>query len=294
VTLDRDDLFDRRDAETEAFLKAYKKVVLRDLRPGGYLWGPYVDTRTTPTPARSRTGQFIYTRYDDHFEEVMVYYHIDTVQRYIQALGFTGTKAILDRAIKANAHGGSEDNSYYDPSPDKQDLTFGDGGVDDAEDGEIIIHEYGHAIQDAIIPGFGQNHEGSAMGEGFGDYWAASFFCALKKAKRRPRFAEWDVKAVVGESEECLRRLDSIKHYPEDMVGEEHDDGEIWSACLWMVRKLLGRKKADTVILESHSYLSPYADFRDGAESIILADQNLYGGRRKKALTKIFQRRGIL
>lgn len=243
VTLNRDDLYDRRDADGDAFLKAYKKVVLRDLKSGGYLRGRYVDTKTTSTPAQSRTGRFVYTRHDDHFEEVMVYYHIDTVQRYIQALGFFGATAILDRPIKANAHGGPEDNSYYDPSPDKQDLTFGDGGVDDAEDAEIILHEYGHAIQDAIVPGFGQNHEGTAMGEGFGDYLAGSFFYTLKSASRRPRFAEWDVKAVVGDTEECLRRLDSAKHYPEDMVGEEHDDGEIWSACLWEVRKLLGRKK---------------------------------------------------
>lgn len=77
VTLDRDDLYDRRDANAEVFLKAYKKVVFRDLRPGGHLWEPYIDTRNTPNAARSRTGEFTYTRYDNHFEEVMVYYQVD-------------------------------------------------------------------------------------------------------------------------------------------------------------------------------------------------------------------------
>lgn len=294
AALDRDDLYDRRDRDHEVFSKAYRKVALKDLNSGGYLRGPYVDTGNTRKRARSQNNEFVYTRYDDRFEEVMVYFHLDAVQRYFQSLGFTGGKGILDRPIKVNAHGGHEDNSYYDPSPGKRDLTFGDGGVDDAEDAEVILHEYGHAIQDAIVTGFGQNHEGGAMGEGFGDYLAASFFAPVKSAKREPRFAEWDVKAVKGSKEECLRRLDSRKHYPEDMANEVHDDGEIWSACLWQVRRLLGRRKADTVILESHFYLSPYADFKDGAEAIIMAAQNLYGGRRKNPLTKIFREKGIL
>lgn len=294
VTLNRDDLYDQKDKDQTIFKKAYRKSKLLDLKPGGYLKGPYADTTNTSNCAKSPNLEFIYTRYDDRFEEVMAYYHIDSVQRYIQSLGFIDGKGILDSPIKVNAHGGREDNSYYDPSPGKNDLTFGDGGVDDAEDAEVIIHEYGHAIQDTIIPGFGQSNEGRSMGEGFGDYLGASFFYKYKKASRRVKVAEWDAKGYEGGPQECLRRLDSNKHYPEDMEGEEHSDGEIWSACLWKVRKLLGRKKADTVIMESHFYLSQYSDFKDGAEAIIMAEKNLYGGKRSKALMRIFKDRGIL
>jgi len=236
----------------------------------------------------------MYTRKDDRFEEVMAYYHIDSLQRYIQSLGFKGDKGILTRSVKVNAHGGGEDNSYYDPSPGKKNITFGDGGVDDGEDGDIIIHEYSHAAQDAVTPGFGQGKEGRAMGEGFGDYMAGSFYCNHKRGDRKVRIAEWDAKGYQGGPQECLRRLDSNRHYPDDMEGEEHSDGEIWSACLWQVRKVLGRKKADTVILESHFYLNQYSDFKDGAEAILMAEKNLYGGQRNKALTKIFKERGIL
>jgi len=41
------------------------------------------------------------------------------MQRYIQSLGFNEEKAILDHPILINAHGGPDDNSYYDPSPEK-------------------------------------------------------------------------------------------------------------------------------------------------------------------------------
>jgi hypothetical protein len=129
------------------------------------------------------------------------------------------------------------------------------------------------------------------MGEGFGDYLAGSFYAKYKKAARSVKLGEWDAK---GYNQECLRRLDSAKHYPEDMEGEEHSDGEIWSACLWNVRKVLGAKKTDTVILESHFYLSQYSDFKDGAEAIIMAEQTLYGGKKKKGLTKVFRDAGIL
>jgi hypothetical protein len=109
--------------------------------------------------------------------------------------------------------------------------------VDDAEDADVIIHEYWHAVQDAIISGFGQDKEGRAMGEGFGDYVAGTFHERHKKKDRKYRVGEWDAKGYEGGPQECLRRLDSKKHYPDDMEGEEHADGEIWSACLWKTGK---------------------------------------------------------
>ncbi|TKI80276.1 peptidase M36, partial [Bacillus cereus] len=101
-----------------------------------------------------------YTRANDSFEDVMSYYHIDTLQRYIQSLGF---KNINNRSIKVNVNGTTADNSFY--SPTTKALTFGTGGVDDAEDAGIIAHEYGHSIQDNQVPGFGSSAEGGGMGE---------------------------------------------------------------------------------------------------------------------------------
>ncbi len=293
VTLDRDDLTDFKDKDQDVFKKAYKTVQLKDIDPSGILKGPYVDTTPFKKGPVCPDYSFMFTREDDRFEAVNAYYHIDSFQRYIQALGFNSDKSILARPIRVHVHGLFEDNSYYDPSPSKKSITYGDGGVDDAEDAEIVLHEYGHALQDAIIPGYGQNTEGRAMGEGFSDYIAASFFYKYKKSPRRVLFGEWDAKGLKP-PKQCCRRLDSTKHYPDDMEGEEHVDGEIWSACLWKVRKLLGCKKADTVILESHFYLSQYSDFKDGAEAIIMAEKTIYGGKRTRSLGKIFKECGII
>ena len=155
--------------------KAYTEVVLRDLKKSGYIEGPYVTTKTTRNRIKRKNNDFRFKRTDRAFKEVMVYFHIDTLQRYLQELGFDN---VLNHPIPVNIDGQSDDNSHYSPSD--KDLTFGTGGVDDAEDAEIILHEYGHAIQDDQVPGFGQSSEGGAMGEGFGDFLAASFFSDVK------------------------------------------------------------------------------------------------------------------
>lgn len=294
VTLDRDDLLDNMDTDPRILEPAYKTVVLPDLKPEGYLSGPYVDTHLTPGRVKSKTLDFRYPRDNPGFEEVMAYYHIDALQRYIQSLGFAGKKGILNKPISINVHGGPDDQSCYDPASGKKNIILGDGGVDDGEDAEIIIHEYGHALQDAIIPGFGQSGETRSMGEGISDYIAASFFEKYKPTSRKMKLGEWDAKGYKGGPDEYLRRLDSAKKYPVDMEGEEHADGEIWSACLWKVRKLLGAKKADTVILESLFYLNQYSDFRDGTDAILIAEKNLYRGKKKNGLLKIFRNTGII
>ena len=102
-------------------------------------------------------------------------------------------------------------------------MTFGTGGVDDAEDAEIILHEYGHAIQDDQVPGWGQHEEGSAMGEGFGDYNAASFFAETKPLANETNVGNWDATSYSGAEPPYLRRLDSNKKYPKDLTHEPHD-----------------------------------------------------------------------
>jgi hypothetical protein len=57
--------------------------------------------------------------------------------------------------------------------PPKNELRFGKGGVDDAEDAEVILHEYGHAIHFAQNFSFA-SEEAGAISEGFGDYWAVT------------------------------------------------------------------------------------------------------------------------
>ncbi|MBI5656177.1 MAG: M36 family metallopeptidase [Geobacter sp.] len=128
--------------------------------------------------ASEASGNFIYGCNDDRFEEVMAYYHLDATQRKVQALGFSGASAILARPIPVHAHYFNDCNAFYDPVD--RGLHFGDADIctfkaDAAEDADVIVHEYGHAIQDDQVPawGFGSaaaTEEAWAMGEGFSDF----------------------------------------------------------------------------------------------------------------------------
>ena len=69
-------------------MNAYTEVDLRDLKSSGFLDGPYVSTKNTPNRVKRTNRRFLFTRADRAFKEVMVYFHIDRAQRYIQELGF--------------------------------------------------------------------------------------------------------------------------------------------------------------------------------------------------------------
>jgi len=268
---------------------AYTQVTLPDLKAGGRLDGPFVSTSDTPQRVKSNNGKFLFRRKDRGFKEVMVYFHIDRVQRYIQELGFNN---VMNHPIKVNVNGRiDEDNSFY--SPGTKGLTFGRGGVDDAEDADIILHEYGHAIQDDQVPGFGASEQAGAMGEGFGDYLAASFFADAKPAKLRPCVGTWDAVSYSGDDPPNLRRLDSNKKFPKDVRGEVHDDGEIWSACLWELRGQLGRKTADQLVLAHHFQISRSATFEDAANALVTVDKVLNQSRNEAVIRDVFIRRGI-
>lgn len=274
---------------------AYREVSLMGLEEGGYLTGEHVSTKPTRHRIRRMDGKFMFRSHQRGFEEVMVYFHIDSSLRYLGRLGYKGKLAIFKDVVPVNVNGTREDNSFYSPS--EKMLTFGTGEIDDAEDAETILHELGHAIQDAICPDFGQSPEAAAMGEGFGDYWAASAFEGKKPDRYRTSVMTWDGLLLGLESNlnpPSLRRLDSYKTFDDfDEKGDEHDNGEIWSAVLWDVRKVLGHEAADRVIIESHFQQDGFTTFARGARAILDADRNLEAGRHVEALRAVLRRRNI-
>jgi hypothetical protein len=143
-----------------------------------YLDGPYVkleDIDNNPVdifPALSDSSGFNFTRHQQEFEDVMVYYNLDRAGRYLNYLGFDIDSLL---AFRADPHGlNGSDNSYY--SPFENNCVFGEGGVDDGEDADVIWHEFAHAIMAQIHYPLLMNYEGetAALEEGSADYWAAS------------------------------------------------------------------------------------------------------------------------
>jgi hypothetical protein len=291
-------LTDAKDADYGALAPAYRQVTLTDLDGSGSLTGRYVRVKSeTGKAARITDGALpAHHRDSDQFEQVMGYYWVTTAQRYLQHLGFgSALRPVNQRQIelRINQYGG--DNSFF--RGDKANITLGKGGVDDAEDAEVIVHEYGHSVQDGQVPGFGTNLESGAIGEAFGDYLAVavtSWATGTPSGTPEPCVADWDSVSYTSGPTHCLRRLDGTKHYPEDMVGEVHADGEIWSRSLWDIRQALGDGKAGTLIVEAQFAFAPDTSFRSAAEATVAAAQRLYGAEAAQATRKAFADRGIL
>jgi hypothetical protein len=272
--------------------------VLRDLDGTGRLDGTRVTTKATASRAQRADHRFEFDVASADgsrgFAETMVYFHVDRALRRLETLGFRGAREVFAAPVVANAYGTYQDQSWY--SPFDRLLDFGYGDIDDAHDAETILHELGHPIQDAIVPGFGQSLEARALGEGFGDYFAASAFAERKSARYRDTVMSWDgITIAQKQGPPCLRRLDEPLTYEsfDHREDREHENGKIWSATLWSIRKRLGRRVTDRLVLESHFQLDAHARFAQAARAIVDADTNLYGGKHRASLLRAFRARGI-
>jgi zinc metalloprotease ZmpB len=290
-------LTDQKDADYPALAPAYHTVTLTNLDGSGFLRGDWANIESeTGNPAFSPTNSFHYRRDDDRFEQVMAYYWVTEAQRYIQSLGFgTGSLRPVNmesQDLRINQWG--QDNAF---SWDKKDMIkLGKGGVDDAEDAEVILHEYGHAIQDSQQNpfGYGFSFEARAIGEGFADYWAVTVADVVAPTPDPACVADWDSVAYTSTTPHCLRRVDLNLHYPENVnPNSVHSTGRIWSRALWDIRKALGHVKADTLILEAH-FGQRDPTMPQLAQNTVATAQRLYGRATANAVRRAFEDRGIL
>ncbi len=285
---------DNNDADCDELNDERFQVDLLDLTQSGdeyELAGPYVELAdfespyTTPVTAADPDA-FNFTRSESGFEDVMVYYHIDHAQRHLQELGFDN---VQNGPIQCDPHGlDGADNSHYIPATNR--LAWGEGGVDDAEDADIIYHEYGHAIQHDQIPNLGGGHSG-ALGEGFSDYWAGTF-SARQSDYHDTWFANWDGHNPYWDG----RVLDYAGVYPDDWLGGAniHHDGQIWSSCLWSIRDDIGADIADAVVIQAHFYWAYGTTVEDAAQTLLTADQQLNGGANFTAIAIACYNKGFI
>jgi zinc metalloprotease ZmpB len=289
VTLHDETLTDQKDADYAALQPAYQVVTLTNLDGSGYLRGDYADVCGTKSCAFSSDATYLYGRSDTWFEQVMAYDAVTQAELYIQSLGFTNVNN-EPQNMRVSQYGG--DNSFYDPKKDE--ITLGKGGVDDGEDLEVIWHEYGHAIQDSQVPGFGVGHDAGSIGEGFGDYWAFTMSEPVSGGFDPACIADWDsISYTVGDAIHCLRRVD-LNLTLADQNGRIHHDGQIWSRALYDIHNTLGRTTADTIILTAQFSFQVDTSFEDAALATVAAAQSIAGNGAAGKVRKAFEARGIL
>lgn len=232
------------------------------------------------------TTNFLFNRSQNGFEDMMILYHIHQQYTHLHSLGFD---AYPGYQIEVDPHGANgDDNSFF--SPGNLRLEFGEGGVDDAEDADVIVHEYNHALQFSftnISPG---SIERLTIEEALADYFTVSYSKSINPFNADKIFA-WD-----GHNEYWSGREGATnKNYKQlSFGGNFYQHTDILVAALTEILDSVGRNTADQIIWEGMFGLNSNTNMPQFAQMVLMADQSLHGGAHFKVAKAAFVRYGIL
>jgi hypothetical protein len=236
-------------------------------------------------PVVSANDTFNFKRSESGFEDFNAFYHLNHYRDYVESLGF---QSLYRNQVTADTHGNNgADNSFFVHVPvydtistnplildtlSLNRLIFGEGGVDDAEDADVVIHEYGHALSFFAAPFSNVGRERQALDEGFGDYLAASYSRSFSEHLWQNVFS-WD-----GHNEFWEGRLaDTNKNFND--ISEEKNiyyNGEIWASMMMELWEQLGRETTDKLAIQTMFFNMPNSTFANAANALLLSDSILF------------------
>jgi len=273
---------DGSDADTpELTAEAFDRVLPGITETAGTyeLRGPYAYILDWDSPYKGIFSQasptFAFTRQADAFEAVNGYSHIDTYMRYLnETLGVNVMPYQYSTGVVFDPSGwNGADNSSYSSSTGR--LTFGEGGVDDAEDSDVLIHELGHGIHDWIT--HGGLSQVTGLSEGVGDYFAASYSRSFGQwTPADPQYHwvfSWD-----GHNPFWPGRTTNwvdTHPWPTGLVGQIHTDGQIWAGCMMRVWDAVGREQSDRAFLVGLGMTNGGSNQDVAAHAVLQAAQDL-------------------
>ena len=153
---------------------------------------------------------------------------------------------------------------------------FFQGDRDFAYDGDVVFHEFMHAVTTSLvnklnslgINQWGIHSEPGSLNEGWSDYFAAAF-------NNKPAIGSYAaIRGGFGEA--SMRDVDNKLRCPEDVIGEIHNDGLVWSGALWEIRqkfmKNLGQNGAiefDRAVLIALAQAKTTEDFKAQSQKLL-------------------------
>src|SRR5262245_25257288 len=248
-----------------------------------------------------------------------LFYFNNIIHDFSYGLGFTeaagnfqtnnfGRGGTGNDSVRAEAQDGSgTNNANFATPPEGQRprmqmfiFTRGTADLNDDRDGDfdgdVVFHEFGHGISNRLVGGPANTSclggtQAGAMGEGWSDYWAATFYgngvigeFVTNNLTNGIRRAAYTVPAnPVHDS------------YADLGVGgfEVHRDGEVWAAALWDLRQTLGAAIADRLVLQGMKFTPCSPSFLNARDGILMADQNINGGANRCNIWTVFARHGM-
>jgi hypothetical protein len=235
------------------------------------------------TIAAANQANFHYNRNQDQFEDVNAFYHLSLFQNYINALGYN----LPGIQLKVDAHGYNIDQSSY--SGRFLNLRFGDGGVDDAEDADVIIHEFFHAVIDGASAFFSGSLERKTLDEALCDFIAHSH-SKSQSPNQVDKIFNWDGHNRYWPGRSAV----SQKNYNDLNFNGIYDHTDLMVSCLRELETDIGRDQTNALVLESIYSLTSNTTFRQFAYTMLLSDTLLHSAVNTHAIHRAFKRRQVL
>jgi MYXO-CTERM domain-containing protein len=267
---------------------------------------------------------------EDAFAEVQMFYHVNRVYEFFRTFGFTnletrpltavvnqrlpidlrdpfgslGAAACTNGVPQAGHQLFAFDNAAFTPDASLFGLSggaivFGQGtNIDFAYDGDVVYHEFTHAVMGTLTPDFGANTldefgedpTTGGMNEGTADYFSAAL-------TGDPDLGEYSGPPLLQDpSATALRHLNNDKKCPSSLWNETHQDGEEWGGALFDVRAALPVDKQhtyDQAVYNAIAALQPDDDQISTAAAIAAEVNTLLGATERDLAVAKFAARGL-
>lgn len=269
---------------------------------------------------------------DDTFAEVQMFYHLNKAFDVARSMGgFTDLNAkplsaavnfklpidiaagdimgLLNHLCTNGTYTGSEpllpfDNAAFVPAggllgyPDTDGLVFGQGNtVDFASDGDVVYHEFGHALMNTVAPdlGFGYFDEygfdptPGGMHEGYADLmtlWVTD----------DPAVGEHAGSGLgLGGP---IRDMDNTSACPDELVGETHEDalpitGAIYEARQTIIGNGGDRDTFDRAVFAAQQMFGGSDNYETAAAKTVAEVEMAMGNEHANTLSQVLADRGI-
>jgi hypothetical protein len=243
-------------------------------------------------PVTSTTPDFSFMRSNSGFEDVMVFYHLNVMRSYIHDLGFT----CADTFVVVDPDGNFSDDSHFTVpmGGSLPQINFGTGGVPDAQDADVVIHEYTHFLSwRSNGTNSGGSNERLGLDEGMADYNGASYSKGID-----PYNSDWFFN-FDGHNEYWDGRIvNDMTVYPSlptaySVGGTIYAYGTLWASAMMTIWGHLGRGVTDSLAYEAMYSFGGNTTLPEAAQMVVDADCQLFNGAHFNTLWNDFRLHGL-
>jgi|GEM_PF-5286974 len=236
-------------------------------------------------PVTNVLPNFYYDRSQSGFEDVMVFSTVQNYRDYINSLGYVN---YTDSLLWLDTHAlNGDDNSFFLEISGQPRLLFGTGGIDDAEDADVIVHEFSHYLNWMASGNSALGLERRSLEEGVCDYLAGSYSNAISNYNSTKVYT-WD-----GNETWQGRKLNANLSYVADINSNIYNNAQIFSQPLWDLELATNRALINKLVLGSLPRLVAYISMKQALYLFLATDDMQNAGINKNLILQEFAKRKI-